>query len=92
MSMPQANASSPLAGTVTGLLGSAVGAMFIGLAALWFIFVLFAHYFFRDPDPCVPAGPNLIVSPGHGKVDVIDETAEPEFMGGFRAPQIGLGD
>ena len=71
-----------LAGTVTGLLGSAVGAMFIGLAALWFIFVSFAHYFFRDPDPSVPAGPNLIISPGHGKVDVIDETTEPEFMGG----------
>ena len=30
----------------------------------------------------MPAGPNLIVSPGHGKVDVIDETTEPEFMGG----------
>jgi phosphatidylserine decarboxylase len=71
-----------LAGTVTGLLGSAVGAVFIGLLALWIIFVAFAHYFFRDPDPCVPAGPNLIVSPGHGKVDVIDETTEPEFMGG----------
>ena len=71
-----------LAGTVTGLLGSAVGAMFMSLAALWIIFVSFAHYFFRDPDPCVPPGPNLIVSPGHGKVDVIDETTEPEFMGG----------
>ena len=40
-----------LAGTVTGPLGSAVGAMFLGLLVLWFIFVSFAHYFFRDPDP-----------------------------------------
>jgi phosphatidylserine decarboxylase len=71
-----------LAATVTRFLGSAVGAMFIGLAALWTIFVFFAHYFFRDPDPCVPAGANLIVSPGHGKVDVIDEMTEPEFLGG----------
>ena len=71
-----------LAGTVTRLFGSAVGAMFIGLAVLWFLFVLFTHYFFRDPDPRVPVDAGALVSPAHGKVDVIDETAEPEFMGG----------
>ena len=30
----------------------------------------------------VPAGGGLIVAPGHGKVDVIDETTEPRVMAG----------
>ena len=42
--------------------------------------VLFTVYFFRDPEPSVPAGKNLVVAPGHGKVDVIDTATEPEFM------------
>ena len=71
-----------LAGTVIGIFGSIAGFMFLGLLILWLLFVAFTHYFFRDPDPKVPTGTNLVVSPGHGKVDVIDETKEPEFMGG----------
>ena len=51
----------------------------VGLCAL---FTVFTFYFFRDPDPKVPAGPNLVIAPGHGKVDVIDTTTETEFMGG----------
>jgi phosphatidylserine decarboxylase len=30
----------------------------------------------------VPVGGNLVLSPGHGKIDVIDKTVEPLFMGG----------
>ncbi|MEI9961940.1 MAG: phosphatidylserine decarboxylase [Limisphaerales bacterium] len=30
----------------------------------------------------VPTGPNLVIAPGHGKVDVIDTTTESVFMGG----------
>ena len=30
----------------------------------------------------VPTGQDLVVSPGHGKVDVIDTTTEPDFIGG----------
>ena len=30
----------------------------------------------------MPGGANLIVAPGHGKVDVIDTATESEFMGG----------
>jgi phosphatidylserine decarboxylase len=30
----------------------------------------------------VPAGPNLVVAPAHGKVDVIGTATEPDFMGG----------
>jgi phosphatidylserine decarboxylase len=50
--------------------------------ALWALFALFTLYFFRDPEAKVPPGSNLILSPAHGKVDVIDRTTEPEFMGG----------
>jgi len=53
-----------------------------GLAGLWVLFVLFTGYFFRDPEAVVPAGKNLVLAPGHGKVDTIDTTTEPEFIGG----------
>jgi phosphatidylserine decarboxylase len=43
---------------------------------------VFTLYFFRDPDARVPAGANLVLAPGHGKVDVIGTTSEPAFMGG----------
>ncbi len=49
---------------------------------LWVLFALFTLYFFRDPKPRVPVGPNLVVAPAHGKVDVVGTTSEPEFMGG----------
>jgi phosphatidylserine decarboxylase len=52
------------------------------LLPLWVLFSLFTFYFFRDPNPQVPKGPNLVVAPAHGKVDVIDTTTEPLFMGG----------
>jgi phosphatidylserine decarboxylase len=50
--------------------------------ALWAVFALFTLYFFRDPEAKVPPGSNLILSPAHGKVDVIDRITEPEFMRG----------
>ena len=63
-----------------------IGSMAIGLAGvlflLWVLFVIFTFYFFRDPDPAVPAGKNLVLAPGHGKVDTIDTATEPEFLGG----------
>jgi len=52
------------------------------LVGLWVLFTLFTFYFFRDPDPMVPTGPNLVIAPAHGKVDVIDTVEEPTFMGG----------
>ena len=52
------------------------------LIALWALFAGFTFYFFRDPDPMVPTAKNLVISPGHGKVDAVDMVNEPEFMGG----------
>lgn len=52
------------------------------LIAAWFLFALFTLYFFRDPTPDVPSGAKLVLSPAHGKVDVIDSTTEASFMGG----------
>jgi len=52
------------------------------LVGLWVVFTVFTFYFFRDPDPMVPTGPNLVLAPGHGKVDMIDTITETDFMGG----------
>lgn len=52
------------------------------LIVLWLLFSVFTLYFFRDPTPHVPPGANLVLSPAHGKVDAIDTTVEPLFMGG----------
>jgi phosphatidylserine decarboxylase len=77
---------------VLALLAGALLAKYIGsfvleyltwaLVGLWVLFTVFTFYFFRDPDPLVPTGPNLVISPAHGKVDVIDTMTEPEYMGG----------
>jgi phosphatidylserine decarboxylase len=67
-------------------LGKVIGSVVLDfsgvLFGLWILFALFTLYFFRDPDPMTPAGKNLVIAPGHGKVDAIDTTTEPEFMGG----------
>ncbi len=68
-------------------LGLWIGAILSTIAVpilffLWLGFSLFTLYFFRDPNPRVPVGASLVVSPGHGKIDVIDTTTEPQFLGG----------
>jgi phosphatidylserine decarboxylase len=65
--------------TIIGAVGVATIPVVI---VLWVLFALFTFYFFRDPRPRVPAGPNLVVAPAHGKVDVVGMTSEPDFMGG----------
>ena len=52
------------------------------VVVLWILFAVFTLYFFRDPVAQAPAGANLVLSPAHGKVDVIDSISEPLFMGG----------
>jgi phosphatidylserine decarboxylase len=75
-----------LAVLAAGVLGSLVSAVVAFAAAfligLWIFFVAFTFYFFRDPTARGPSIPNAIVSPAHGKIDVIDETTENEVLGG----------
>ena len=52
------------------------------LATVWMLFTLFTIYFFRDPEPTPPTGPGLVVSPGHGLVDTVEQITEAQFMGG----------
>lgn len=52
------------------------------IAFLGFVFALFTLWFFRDPNPRVPTQPGVVVAPGHGKLDVIDELEEMTVMGG----------
>lgn len=63
-----------------------IGGFIIGLSStlgvLWVLFAIFTFNFFRDPDARVPEGKKLVLAPAHGTVDVVDETTEPEFMGG----------
>jgi phosphatidylserine decarboxylase len=67
-------------------LAAHIGSFIVGMAGtlvvLWVLFVVFTFYFFRDPEAAVPTGKNLVLAPGHGKVDTIDTTTEPDFMGG----------
>lgn len=71
---------------VLGVLGAVIGSAMIGVSIfvflVWLLFAVFTLYFFRDPNARVPAGSGLVVSPGHGKVDVVDTLTEPQFMHG----------
>ena len=70
------------AGILATFVGGLIAAVTSVLVTLWVVFALFTLYFFRDPTPLAPTLPNAIVSPAHGKVDVIDETTEMDFIGG----------
>jgi phosphatidylserine decarboxylase len=72
----------PVAGFLATVIGSAMVVLSFILVGIWILFALFTLYFFRDPNARVPAGANLVVSPGHGKVDVIDTVTEGQFMRG----------
>lgn len=71
-----------LAAWVARMLGSLVLTLSTLLVAIWAGFALFTLYFFRDPTPRVPSGRGLVVAPAHGRVDVVDRTTEPRFLGG----------
>jgi phosphatidylserine decarboxylase len=72
----------PIAGVLATVIGLSLLALFWILLAVWVAFALFTLYFFRDPNARVPKDPGLVLSPGHGKVDIIDTVVDPQFMGG----------
>ena len=70
------------AGVLSVMHATAFKVMAWVVAGLWVLFAGFCLNFFRDPNPVAPASSDVIVAPAYGKVDVIDETTENEFMGG----------
>lgn len=67
---------------IASLIGTILTVLLPTLVVLWLVFALFTLYFFRDPTARPPVGANLVVSPAHGKIDLIDTTVEPLFIGG----------
>lgn len=67
------------AGMLAQLLARFVVYAASALIGLWVAFGLFCFYFFRDPEARVPSDPDAIVSPAHGRVDLIDEVDDPLF-------------
>ncbi|MFM1944624.1 MAG: hypothetical protein RI897_3606 [Verrucomicrobiota bacterium] len=55
---------------------------FLATMGLWGAFAVFCIAFFRDPNPAPNPPTNAYLAPAHGVVDIIDETNEPEFIGG----------
>jgi phosphatidylserine decarboxylase len=81
------SAAALLALLAAAFLGKIIGTFVLNdlmwvLISLWVLLAVFTFYFFRDPDPMTPTGANLVIAPGHGKVDAIDTTTEPDFIGG----------
>jgi len=72
----------PLIGLLATFVASVATVLSVLLIVVWILFAIFTLYFFRDPNPRVPVGPRLVVSPAHGKIDVIDTASDPQFMGG----------
>jgi phosphatidylserine decarboxylase len=70
------------ASTLARFLGGVVVALSFVLAGVWVLFVLFTLYFFRDPNARTPDGSGLVVCPGHGKVDIVDQLSTSQFPGG----------
>ncbi len=72
-----------LAGAALALwLKSSFAMVALAVTGVWVLFSACTFYFFRDPEPRVPAAPEAMVAPAHGLVDCVDETTEPEFLGG----------
>jgi phosphatidylserine decarboxylase len=69
-------------GVLATVLGALIATVSTILVVVWILFAIFTLFFFRDPNPSAPSILNAIVSPAHGTVDLIDETTEPEVMGG----------
>ena len=54
--------------------------LWLPLAAIGFLLILFTLWFFRDPERNTPQDSNLIISSADGKVCLIDEACPPEEL------------
>jgi phosphatidylserine decarboxylase len=59
------------------------------LAFVLTLFALWVAYFFRDPERTGARGERLVIAPADGKVVLISEVDEPDFMGG-RAKRVSI--
>ncbi len=50
------------------------------VGTLTLIATLFVLFFFRDPDRRVPTGEDIVVSPADGRVIVVKDVYEPEYL------------
>ncbi len=57
-----------------------LGYFLIVITIISFITSLFMFYFFRDPDRNIPVGEGLFVSPADGKIILIKDVYEKEFL------------
>lgn len=69
--------------------GSALSWFFIdtkvvkfGLIVFFFLFLLFTLNFFRDPDRVTPPGDELVIAPADGKIVLVQEIREGEYLKG----------
>jgi phosphatidylserine decarboxylase len=61
----------------------------LGLVGVFVLLLLFTLNFFRDPDRVTPTGDNLIIAPADGKVVLIKDVQEDDYLKG-RAVQISI--
>jgi phosphatidylserine decarboxylase len=68
----------------TGLNGGSETAVMALRVAAGFCSVLavFVLWFFRDPEPTLPVDGDLVVSPGQGKIIIVEPVDETSFVGG----------
>ncbi len=58
------------------------GRLLVVGAALLTVLLAFNLWFFRNPDPALPADPALVVAPGQGRIVSVEEMPEPTWVGG----------
>jgi phosphatidylserine decarboxylase len=78
--VPFAKEGFPFIGAAAGatLLTAWLGWMPVALLAAGL--TIFVSWFFRNPARDIPEGPGLVLSPGDGKVNAIEEEFEPRYL------------
>ena len=66
----------------TGALVREGGSLLSVAAGVFTLLALFVLWFFRDPSRALPAGDDLVVAPGEGRVIRVERVDEQSFLGG----------